>query len=115
MGELIRFHTADGHETVVEIATDEAERAGIVSVSRLGDGLADAATTLDAGLDRVRLFAQTALDRLTGLPQPPEEVTLEFGVRFNAKAGAVIAQTEGEGHLKVCMTWRREGPRTGGS
>ncbi|MFI8088764.1 CU044_2847 family protein [Streptomyces sp. NPDC086080] len=101
----MRFRTDDGGEAVVEIGADEA---GVVPVSRVGDFLADAAVTLDTGLERVRLVAQTALTRLVAQPSPPDELTLEFGVRFNAKAGAVIAQTEGEGHLKVCMTWHRE-------
>ncbi|WP_431965017.1 CU044_2847 family protein [Actinacidiphila sp. bgisy160] len=101
--QLISFRTADGGEAVVEIADDEP---GIVSVSRRGDTIARATGSLEAGFDRVRSVAQTALDRLITLPRPPEEITLEFGVRFNAKAGAVIAHTEGEGHLKVVVVWR---------
>ncbi|MCX5006997.1 CU044_2847 family protein [Streptomyces sp. NBC_00638] len=101
--QLISFRTADGGEAVVEIAEDEP---GIVSVSRAGDAIAQATGSLEAGFDRIRSVAQTALDRLITLPRPPEEITLEFGVRFNAKAGAVIAHTEGEGHLKVAVVWR---------
>ncbi|MFF0445151.1 CU044_2847 family protein [Streptomyces sp. NPDC004609] len=104
MVELIRFRTEDGGEAVVEIADDEP---GVVSVSRVGDAIAEATGSLEAGLDRVRAVARTTLDRLVAMPEPPEEVTVEFGVRFNAKAGAVIAHTEAEGHLKVSMVWRR--------
>jgi len=31
----------------------------------------------------------------------------EFGVKFNATAGAVIAKTSAEGHLTVTLTWSR--------
>lgn len=104
MVELIRFRTEDGGEAVIEIREDDP---GIVSVSRMGDALAEAAGSLEVGLEQIRSVAQITLDRLVAQPRPPDELTVEFGVRFNAKVGAVIAQTEGEGHLKVSMTWRR--------
>ncbi|GGX93574.1 CU044_2847 family protein [Streptomyces hiroshimensis] len=109
MTQLIRFRTEDGGEAVVEVSEDEP---GIVAVSRLGDAIADATGSLEEGLNRIRGIAQTTLNRLISLPRPPEEVTVEFGVRLNATAGAVIARTETEGHLKVAMVWRA---RTGGS
>ncbi|MDX2850991.1 hypothetical protein OH779_32300 [Actinacidiphila glaucinigra] len=104
MTHLISFRTADGGEAVVEIAEDEP---GVVAVSRTGDAIAQASASLESGLDRIRTVAETTLDRLIALPRQPDEVSVEFGVRFNAKAGAVIAHTEGEGHLKVAMVWRR--------
>ncbi|MGW3244420.1 CU044_2847 family protein [Streptomyces sp. NPDC001070] len=107
MTRLISFRTADGGEAVVEIDDDEP---GVVAVSRAGDAIAQATGSLEAGLDRIRAVAETTLNRLIALPQPPQEVSVEFGVRFNAKAGAVIAHTEGEGHLKVAMVWRRGAP-----
>ena len=105
--ELVRFRTADGGEAVVEIADDEP---GVVAVSRAGDVFTDAVASLEAGRSRIRTVAQTTLHQLTALPTPPAEVTVEFGVRFNAKAGAVIAHTEGEGHLRVTMVWRHPAP-----
>jgi Trypsin-co-occurring domain 1 len=104
MVELISFRTADGGRAVVEIRDDEP---GVVSVSRVGDAIAEAVGSLEAGLDQVCALAQTTLNRLVIAPQPPDEVTLEFGIRLNAKVGAVVAQTEGGGHLKVSMVWRR--------
>ncbi|MGQ4384803.1 CU044_2847 family protein [Streptomyces sp. SAS_270] len=102
MVQLIRFRTEDGGEAIVEIGDDEP---GVVSVSRVGDAVREATGSLEAGLDRIRSVAQTTLSRLIDLPRPPQEVTVEFGVRFNAEAGAVIARTEAEGHLTVSMVW----------
>lgn len=103
--QLVSFRTEDGGEAVVEIGEEEP---GVVAVSRVGDAIAEATGSLEAGLERIRAVAQTTLNRLVAQPRPPEEVTVEFGVRFNAKAGAVIAQTETGGHLKVSMVWRRD-------
>jgi hypothetical protein len=101
---LIRFESESGAEIFVEIDDDEP---GVVAASRLGDSIAAAAGSWETGLDQIRGLACTTFDRLVAWPRPPEEVTVEFGVRLNAKVGAVIAHSEGEGHLKVSMTWRR--------
>ena len=43
------------------------------------------------------------LDWLNRLPF--EEAKAEFGVKFSADAGVVIARTTGEAHLVVTLTW----------
>ncbi|MFE4422306.1 CU044_2847 family protein [Streptomyces sp. NPDC056817] len=82
----------------------------MVEVSRAGDAVADAAASFEEGVDRIRnaAAAAAALRRLRDMPSPPSEVGLEFGVRFNAELGAVIAKSEAEAHLKVTMTWRSD-------
>ena len=37
----------------------------------------------------------------------PDGVEVAFGVKFNAEAGAVIANTSAGGHLAVKLTWSR--------
>ncbi|MEU9874940.1 CU044_2847 family protein [Streptomyces phaeochromogenes] len=104
MSQLLRFQCADDDGfVVVEVAEDEP---GVVAVSRLGDAVADATTSFEEGVDRIRQAAVSVLVRLRDMPSRPDDVCLEFGVRFNAEVGAVIARTAGEAHLKVTMTWR---------
>lgn len=100
------FPLAAGGDVVVEIGDNEP---GVVAASRIGDAIAEAAGSLEAGLERIRAAARTTFDHLVTLPSPPEEISIEFGVRFSAKAGAVIAGGEGGGHLQVAMVWRRPG------
>lgn len=38
---------------------------------------------------------------------------LEFGVKLSAQAGAMIAKTGMDGHLKIKMTWERDPDRPG--
>ncbi|MEU9602878.1 CU044_2847 family protein [Streptomyces sp. NPDC048057] len=106
MTRLLRFQTGEGDgSVVVEVAEDEP---GVVEVSRLGTAVADAATSFEEGVDRIRNAAASALGRLRSMPSSPDEISLEFGVRFNAELGAVIARTQGEAHVTVTMTWRAE-------
>ncbi|MGC5567232.1 CU044_2847 family protein [Streptomyces sp. FR-108] len=101
--ELTRFITEDGVEVIVETGDDEP---AIIPVARGADGIADAAATLDSGLDRITAVAGSAVRRLRAMAQRPDEITVELGVRLNASVGAVIARSESEGHLAVTLVWR---------
>lgn len=109
MTQLLRFWSEDSGNrdvfVVVEVADDEP---GVIAVSRLGDTVADATASFEGGINRIREAAAATLARLRDMPRRPDEVCLEFGLRFNAEAGAVIAKSGGEAHLNVRMTWRSQ-------
>ncbi|WP_307801214.1 CU044_2847 family protein [Actinomadura violacea] len=101
MNELVRWRTE--HGTIV-VETDSTE-PGMRSVAR-GDGLVhDAGAKFEDAFQHVRDAAEAALAALRGGDLNPDAVELEFGVKLNAVAGAVIAKTSVEGHLKVKLTW----------
>ncbi|RFS84791.1 hypothetical protein D0T12_14815 [Actinomadura spongiicola] len=105
MKELVRWQTENG--TVI-VETDDTE-PGFRSVSR-GPGIVhDAARRFEDAFQDVRDAAESALAALRGGDLNPDAVELEFGVKLNAAAGAVIAKTSVEGHLKVKLIWGRPG------
>lgn len=59
------------------------------------------------GLDHVRSFASEALECLKKAPEPPDRVAVEFGIKFSAKGGMVLAEMAGEGHVAVTVEWCR--------
>ncbi|MEV4671889.1 MULTISPECIES: CU044_2847 family protein [Actinomadura] len=101
MNELVRWQTE--HGTII-VESDDRE-PGFASVSRSGEIFRDAAGRFEEAFQNVREAAQSALAALRGGDLNPDAVELEFGVKLNAAAGAVIAKTSVEGHLKVKMTW----------
>lgn len=104
MGELVRWQSDDGG-VVVEI---DSRDLGFQSVSRKpGEAIADAAARFDDALENVRKAAAAALEKFRDESLSPGTVEIEFGVKFNAEAGAVIAKTSAEGHLIVKLTWPR--------
>ncbi|WP_141578106.1 CU044_2847 family protein [Actinomadura sp. WMMA1423] len=104
MNELVRWQTENG--TII-VETDDRE-PGFQSVSRAGELVHDAAGRFEDAFQHVREAAQSALASLRGGDLNPDGVELEFGVKLNAAAGAVIAKTTVEGHLKVKMTWGQQ-------
>lgn len=109
MGQLLQFESDVG-TILVEVADDEP---GIERATRVDDVVVKARESLETALDQVRAVANTTLAKLQDLTRQPEQVEVEFGVRLNAEAGAVIARTEAEGHLQVKLTWTQ--PRAGAS
>lgn len=103
MNELVRWRTE--HGTIV-VESDDQE-PGFESVSRTSEIFHEAADKFEDAFQNVREAAQSALASLRGGDLNPDAVELEFGVKLNAAAGAVIAKTSVEGHLKVKMTWGR--------
>ncbi|ANZ41572.1 hypothetical protein BBK82_42095 [Lentzea guizhouensis] len=104
MPELISFRLPDDEVVLVEVTADGPE---ISPVSRGGNVIRSAAASLEDAMRQVRVAASTALASFREMEVRPDEVQVEFGVKLNAEAGAVIAKTGVEGHLKVKLTWGR--------
>lgn len=104
MPDLMRFPLDSDDAVLVEVDLDEPD---IAPVSRTGDLIKSATTSFDGALSHVRKAASIALANFRDMDVRPDEIQLEFGVKLNAQAGAVIAKTGIDGHLKVKLTWRR--------
>jgi hypothetical protein len=104
MTELLRFATANGGFVVVEADADEP---GVQRASRQG-GIIDVKRRFEDSLADVRNAADSALAVFRSGSLRPDGVEIEFGVRLNAEAGAVIAKAAVEGHLMVRLTWGKD-------
>jgi hypothetical protein len=104
MGQLLAFELDDGGTVLVEVSDDEP---GIERAARIDDLVVKARVNLENALDQVRAVADASLARLRDLAEQPQQIQVEFGIRLNAEAGAVIARTQAEGHLQVTLTWTR--------
>lgn len=99
----MRFETRTG-TVVVEVADGDpgfelASRDGVVH---------DAARKLESALQDVRAAAESTLEVFRGGVTRPDGIDVEFGVKLNAEAGAIIAKTSVEGHFTVKLSWRRQ-------
>jgi hypothetical protein len=116
VSELIAFplesRLPDRPNEVVLVEID-ALQAGISRAARPGEIVGNASKSLEAALEVVRPTADALIAKIKSLPERPSEVTAEFGIRFTAKAGAVIAATHSEGHVTVALTWKASTLSTG--
>jgi hypothetical protein len=103
--KLIQFILPDGSSLLVEVDDQEP---GIQRASRVDDFIVQAKQSLDGAMEHIRAMAIVTLTKLHDLPRRPDDIEVEFGVRLNAEAGAVIAKTQAEGHLKIKLAWKTD-------
>src|SRR6266851_4720605 len=97
MSEMVEVSTEAGavlfdSENVAAVGPQRVARRGGNVVAQLDERLDDA-------LASVRPAADAVIRTFRGLA--PDELTVEFGLRIDAEAGAVIAKTSLGGHFSV--------------
>lgn len=102
MRDIIEFEL-DGQPVYVE--AELAEGAGMRRISRSEEGIVKAEARFADAVSRIRPVAEILLGTFREM-SAPEEVALEFGIKFNAKAGAVFASVDSEATFKVSVKWK---------
>jgi hypothetical protein len=102
--------------TFVKAATDQGDvlfevdalaAVGPEQISRDGGNIvASLHERLDTALARVRPAAESIMQAFDDLA--PKSITVEFGLKLDAEAGAFIARTGVEGHFTVTLTLEPE-------
>jgi hypothetical protein len=88
------------------ILVDFPPRAGVKAVTSKPEALAArSVAAIDAAMDCIRDMADRVDRAVGGLVKPPSDVEVEFGVKLDAEAGALIARTGVEAHLTVTLKW----------
>jgi hypothetical protein len=101
MKYLVEFKLDGGSSVYIE-AEDPSESRQRVG---RGDQVPEQAEQRFAdALARVKPAAEAVLQTLHDLNMPTE-IALEFGVKFNAKAVAIIASVDSEATFKVALKW----------
>ncbi|MBO2454574.1 hypothetical protein J4573_46325 [Actinomadura barringtoniae] len=88
----------------VVVEMDDTD-AGFEMVSRVDDVMNESRKRLEDAMEGVRGMAESALDALRDVSVTPDTIELEFGLKLNVAAGAVIARTALEGQVKVRVVW----------
>ncbi len=104
--DIIQYELEDGTFVSVEVE-DSGNASGAQRVSRGGrDGAGDQAQgRFTDAVARIRPAAEAVLQSFREM-NTPDEIGLEFGIKFNAKAGAVFASVDSEATFKVSLKWK---------
>lgn len=105
---------------IIEYPLDEegnfiyVEVDNVKSISNDGIVLAEAdeqfhrmSTKFNKALSPIRQVASNVLNQLRDIAQSPDEVTIEFGLKLNFEAGAIITKASTEGNIKVSIKWKK--------
>ena len=90
-----------------EILVEFAPRPGVRQVS-LAIGPEDlagkSAKALDKAMDTIRHMAKRMTDTVDKIVDKPSKVELEFGLKLDAEAGALLSKVGGEANINVTLT-----------
>jgi hypothetical protein len=100
MSALVEVPLESGGSIVVEMDEDVG---GVVRAGRAGEVVARAARSIESALDCVAPAAEAVLSKVR--EARPSEVTVEFGLKLSAEAGAVISRSAGECNFRVVLRW----------
>lgn len=103
MKNLIEFEI-DGNPVYVEVEESEVPE-GMRRVSRGGEGLLKAEDRFNDAISRIRPAADALLNTFREM-NTPDEIGLDFGIKFNARAGAIFASVDSEATFKVSLKWK---------
>jgi hypothetical protein len=105
--EVFPLPLDDGEIVLVEVR--DADGSAPERVGRTGPAI-HATETLQDALRRTRPALQAVVTQMRGLDEPPDRVTLKFGITLTAAAGVVIAHASSEANFEVRVEWNRQRP-----
>ncbi|MCP4106482.1 MAG: hypothetical protein GY749_13270 [Desulfobacteraceae bacterium] len=107
MKKLIEFELEDGSTIFIE-TEDSDKRYGEQMVGKSGKASAEKAEKrFKDAIEHVKSASDTLLESFREM-NTPDEIGLEFGMKFNAKAGAIFASVDSEATFKVSLKWTNE-------
>lgn len=101
MSHVVELPLDQDNSVLVEV--DDLEGNGVGRVAR--PVVQNVADTLSAALDRVKPALELVVDHARALAEPPQEVSVQFGIKLSAHAGVVVAQAATEAHFTVTARW----------
>ena len=106
MKHLLQYELPDGSPVYVEAEVPD-EVAGRQRVARQPGEVDNTQQRFVDVIGHIKPAAEAVLDTLREL-NTPDEVGLEFGIKLNAKVGAIIASADSEATFKVSLKWANE-------
>lgn len=100
---LIEFRSNDG-PIVVEI---EQGLTGPLPAASPGEVAGKAKDSFSEAVAGIKPIAEAVIGQLRELG--PTETTVEFGIKFSAKAGVILASAATEGQCKITLSWTKPG------
>jgi len=103
--KLVEFPLEDGGSIYVEAESHAGE---VTRGMRPRELAGEASQTLEAALARVQPAALAIVQRLRGVADAPQEITVSFGIQLSAEVGAFVAKATGDANFHVSLLWKRE-------
>ncbi len=109
MTDYIETHVGDDGKLLIEVGS---------STQGVGFGRAKADVSKEiqetreqafqGALETIRLTADSVLNTLRSLSERPDTARVDFGIKFEAEVGAMIARNTNEAQIRISFSWNTE-------
>ncbi len=111
MKRLVEFATEDGGSVLVEVDDDLRMSSGsTLRGGAAGVMIEKARVSYEEALDKIKGAAETIITKMRALPDSPDEIGVDFGIKLSADIGAILASTSAEAQFTLHLVWKREEP-----
>lgn len=108
MKQRIEFPSENGEPIVVELEVVQ-EELGETEAAKPGEIVVRKATnTFQKAISTIKPVAEAIITELSNLSKHPQETEVEFSLKMNAEAKAVVATIGGEANFRVTLKWKQE-------
>lgn len=105
MKRLIEFSLETGNSISVEV---EDVEGNLIPAASPNEVITRASQTFEDTLEKIKPAANVMITKLRELSHSPDEVQVEFGIKFSAEVGAIISSVSGEANYKVTLMWKQK-------
>ena len=90
------------------VLVDFEYETGLQEATSAGDLAERSALAVAQAMRTIREMANDVVLAARQAATPPTEITVEFGIKLDAAAGALVAKVGAGATLNVTLTWRRD-------
>jgi hypothetical protein len=101
---LVSFPLEAGGNVLIEV--DEEAGAAVTRGLRPSEVVDSVSNSFEAALDAIKPAAVAVASKFRNFVDAPEDVEVEFGLKFAGQAGAFIASASTEAQFRVKMVWK---------
>lgn len=109
MKRYIEFETDDSKPIIVEVDVED-QAYGSEPAGRSVEIAEEAQQSFEDALSLLRPATETVVQQLRTLS--PDEATVEFGIKLDAKAGAFLTSAGAAANFKVTLKWTSSLPES---
>jgi hypothetical protein len=103
------IHTVTSSEESIVLFELSDARGKAIATRRHPQELATkSAQALGQAMGTIQALASRTTETLAKLPKPPAVCEVEFGIKIDSDAGALVCQSPQEGNLRIKFVWTAE-------
>jgi hypothetical protein len=98
------------NEILVEFTTDGGLRpVGLFSRKKQSELVEKSNEAVNKAMNTIKNMATRVHSTVQTIENRPKNVEVQFGIKFDAEVGVIVAKVTAEGSMTVKMTWQNNG------